>query len=74
MVIPILDPSLPPTTADALHALTILAKYVEALLVSSLHLATMCNTFEVSDISSLQTIVIFSQSLLTEQPTATDFA
>ena len=62
--IPILPDTSPPTTTKALHALTTLNKYFEALPVSSLqHPTTMHNTSEVSDIvSSLQTIALSLKS------------
>ena len=47
--IPILPDTSPPTTTEALHALTTLNKYFEALPVSSLqHPTTTHNTSEVS--------------------------
>jgi len=62
--VPIVELSPPPTTPEALHALTTLTKYFEALPVSSLQRpTTMRNTFEVPDIvSSLQTIALSLKS------------
>jgi len=62
--IPIVELSPPPTTPEALHAITTLTKYFEALPVSSLqHPTTMRNTFEVSDIvSSLRPLRALSKA------------